>query len=41
VTGSERDRKVDEVKGTREKRISGDNVHEYRQRVQRIDGNSS
>jgi hypothetical protein len=41
VQGMESDRKVDEVKGTREKRISGDNVHEYRQRVQRIDGNSS
>ena len=34
VTGS--DAKVGDVKGTREKRISGDNVHEYRQRVQRI-----
>ncbi len=34
VTGSEQ--KVDEVKGTREKRIRGDNVHEYRKRVQRM-----
>ena len=34
VTGS--DAKVGDVKGTREKRISGDNVHEFRQRVQRI-----
>ena len=34
VTGSEA--KVGDVKGTREKRISGDNVHEFRQRVQRI-----
>ncbi len=33
VTGS--DEKVDEVKGTREKRIAGDNVSEYRKRVQR------
>ncbi len=38
VTGS--DRKVDVVKGTRETRISGDNVSEYRKRVQRI-GNDS
>ncbi|HWS78420.1 MAG TPA: hypothetical protein VN205_08610, partial [Thermomonas sp.] len=36
VTGAERDRKVDEVKGTRETRIDGDNVGEYRSRVQRI-----
>ena len=34
VTGSEQ--KVDEVKGTRETRIPGDNVHEYRKRVKRI-----
>ncbi len=33
VTGS--DDKVGEVKGTRDSRISGDNVHAYRQRVQR------
>lgn len=33
VTGS--DEKVDEVKGTRETRIAGDNVREYRKRVQR------
>ena len=38
VTGS--DKKVDVVKGTRETRISGDNVSEYRKRVQRI-GNDS
>ncbi len=31
VTGSEH--KVDEVKGTRETRIDGDNVREFRQRV--------
>ncbi|WEN13813.1 hypothetical protein PY254_11210 [Rhodanobacter sp. AS-Z3] len=40
VTGSERDQKVDEVKGTQEKRISGDNVRQYRQRVKRIQGDS-
>ncbi|MBI2396635.1 MAG: hypothetical protein HYV17_02490 [Xanthomonadales bacterium] len=33
VTGS--DRKVDEVKGTRETSIRGNNVNAYRQRVQR------
>jgi len=38
VTGAEHDRKVDEVRGTRETRISGDNVHEYRRRVRRVDG---
>ncbi|QIL20839.1 hypothetical protein [Thermomonas sp. HDW16] len=36
VTGD--DRKVDEVKGTRETRIDGDNVGEYRRRVQRLQG---
>ncbi|MEO5628932.1 MAG: hypothetical protein ABIQ62_04075 [Thermomonas sp.] len=36
VTGSDQDRKVDEVKGTRETRIDGDNVAAYRQRVKRI-----
>jgi len=39
VTGSES--KVSEVKGTRESRISGDNVRAYRARVKRIQGNSS
>lgn len=34
VTGSEN--KVDEVKGTRETRIGGDNVKAYRQRVKRV-----
>ncbi len=34
VTGSER--KVSEVKGTRETRISGDNVKAYRTRVRRV-----
>lgn len=36
VTGADQDRKVDEVKGTRETRIRGDNVGEYRKRVQRM-----
>lgn len=39
VTGS--DRKVGEIKGTRESRIDGDNVSAYRQRVQRVRGDSS
>ncbi|MBA8886720.1 hypothetical protein FHW12_000911 [Dokdonella fugitiva] len=39
VTGS--DAKVDEVIGTRETRIRGDNVKSYRARVQRIRGNTS
>ena len=39
VTGSEQ--KVDEVKGTRATRIPGDNVREYRKRVQRIKPDSS
>ncbi len=34
VTGA--DDKVGEVKGTQETRIAGDNVREYRQRVQRV-----
>jgi hypothetical protein len=37
VTGSDADRKVDEVKGTQETRIRGDNLGTYRQRVQRVD----
>jgi hypothetical protein len=41
VTGSDADEKVDEVKGTRESRIHGDNVREYRHRVQRIQEDSS
>lgn len=40
VIGAEHDRKVDEIKGTRETRIKGDNVGEYRKRVQRV-GDSS
>jgi hypothetical protein len=38
VTGAERDRKVDEVKGTRETEIRGNNVHDYRDRVERMPG---
>lgn len=38
VTGS--DRQVDTVTGTRETRIDGDNVSEYRKRVRRIQGDS-
>ncbi len=34
VTGS--DQKVDEVQGTRETRIKGDNLSAYRQRVKRL-----
>ncbi|WP_433853759.1 hypothetical protein [Stenotrophomonas nitritireducens] len=34
VTGSER--KVGEVKGTQQRRIDGDNVGDYRQRVKRL-----
>lgn len=34
VTGS--DAKVDEVTGTRETRINGDNVRKYRDRVKRV-----
>ncbi len=41
VTGADRDHKVDEITGTQEKRIRGDNVHEYRQRVQRIRDDSA
>ena len=38
VTGS--DRKIDEIRGTQRSGIEGDNVHAYRQRVQRIRGDS-
>ena len=38
VTGS--DSKVDEVKGTRETRIRGDNVGAYRERVERVQADS-
>ena len=36
VTGADRDRKGDEVKGTRETEIRGNNVGEYRRRVERV-----
>ena len=39
VTGS--DRKVGDIKGTQQSSISGNNVHEYRKRVQRVQGDSS
>ena len=39
VTGS--DRKLGENNGTQERRIRGDNVHDYRERVQRIGSDSS
>ncbi len=35
VYGADQDSKVDEIKGTRESRVKGDNVHEYRKRVER------
>ena len=38
VTGAEHDHKVDEVKGTQKTRIDGDNVHDFRERVERIRG---
>ncbi|AWH25479.1 hypothetical protein [Stenotrophomonas sp. YAU14D1_LEIMI4_1] len=34
VTGS--DRRVDSITGTQERRVRGDNVHEYRKRVARV-----
>ena len=34
LSGSEHDRKVDEVRGTQRTRIDGDNVGQHRQRVQ-------
>jgi hypothetical protein len=39
VTGS--DEKVDTIEGTQQRRIAGDNVGEYRKRVQRIRDESS
>lgn len=38
VEGS--DRKVDEIKGTRATRIRGDNVRDYRRRVERVRADS-
>ena len=40
VTGAEHDQKVGTNNGTRERRISGDNVREYRRRVERIRSDS-
>ena len=39
ITGDES--KVGTNNGTQQTRITGDNVHEYRKRVQRIEGDSS
>ena len=36
VTGAERDRKVDEVKGTQASQIRGNNVADFRKREQRM-----
>ena len=41
VTGVDEDRKVGENNGTQERRISGDNVHDYRERVERLADDSS
>lgn len=34
LSGGDGDRKVDEIRGTRARRISGDNVDQHRERVQ-------
>ena len=39
ITGS--DQKVDAIEGTRETGIPGNNVSDYRKRVQRVQGDSS
>ena len=39
ITGSEQ--KVDQIEGTRESKIPGNNVSDYRKRVQRVQGDSS
>ena len=36
LTGAEHDIKVDEIRGTRESRIRGDNLRDYRRRVRRV-----
>jgi hypothetical protein len=41
IAGVDKDRKIGEVKGTRESRIRGNNVSAYRKRVQRIRVDSS
>ena len=38
LTGTDADRKVDEVRGTRDTRIQGDNVANHRQRLRPMDG---
>lgn len=40
VTGADHDQKIGTNNGTRERRISGDNVSEYRRRVARLDNDS-
>ncbi len=39
ITGA--DQKVDAIEGTQESGIPGNNVHDYRTRVQRVQGDSS
>jgi len=41
ITGMESDHKVDEVKGTKRTRIDGDNVHDFRDRVERLGGDNT
>jgi hypothetical protein len=41
ITGAENDRKVGEVTGTRQQSISGNNVGDYRKRVERIGAKGS
>jgi hypothetical protein len=41
VTGMDRDRKVGTNNGTRESSIAGNNVSDYRKRVERVPGNGS
>lgn len=41
VTGADQDRKVDEVKGTQQTRIRGDNVQDYRERVERLQNDTT
>ena len=36
ISGAENDRKVDTVTGTQKTRIDGDNVRDYRDRVERL-----
>ncbi|MCB1567209.1 MAG: hypothetical protein KDI69_00125 [Xanthomonadales bacterium] len=41
ITGADGDHKIDEIKGTRAARIAGDNVKNFRQRVERVGDDSS